>query len=238
MNPAAFTPITRAELRIGLLAQTNSAMVSFIAVTPPDMYVGRNGVRGGDRCKFADCIKVNKVGANIAGRYDRIVENRLEKEIKTERETENLPPLDDAALRTEVLSRFRKGESWHRPIFDGDDATCLSVNKKDGDDGDAYLRVVVNSRGQAVYLQPQNGDEIPKDAIADWLKPPSKYENQGLDKPAVFLCYGLDKIVEIAIGGERLRVMDNFTQHPIETRKVLWRIAEEYLSGDRGMKKI
>ncbi len=235
-------PITRSELRAFLLARTASSMVSLITVTDPDMYVGAKGVRGGPKCPKADAIKINKLGVNIAGRYDKTVENALEREIKAERELAQQPPLSADEMAREVMARFRKGESWHRPIFDGDEPTCLSVNKKiqQGAEADApaYLRMVVQHRGDAVFLDPKDGTEIPKSELSDWLKPPSEYKNQGLEKPKVFLCPGLDSIVEIAIDGDRYRITDNFQQYPLPSREVLWNIAEEYLSGERKMTKV
>lgn len=235
-------PITRSELRALLLARTASAMVSMITVVDPDMYVGAKGVRGGPKCPKADAIKINKTGCNIASRYDKTVENALEREIKAERELSQQPPLSADEMAQEVMARFRKGESWHRPIFDGDEPTALSVNKKiqPGCEADApaYLRVIVQHRGSPVYIDPKDGSVIPKEELADWLKPHRPNTNQGLDKPKEFQCPGLDSIVELTIDGDRYRITDNFQQYPLPAREILWQIAEEYLEGERKMTKV
>jgi hypothetical protein len=243
-----FFPISFAELKARLLAQTDSAMVSFIAVTEPDMKAkdkdgNLNQFRiGKGKTAVLTCCKLNKVNGNIASRYERVVENRLAKEIQEERTAEGLPLLTSDQLEDEIEERFWKGTSWHRPIPAADGMTCLSVNKKDpdGDNGKTYLRFIIGAKGQADYLRIENGEQIPLDEIKGFLSAPSSYENQGLSEENVvrFLCYALENIVEISIDGERFRIMDNFLSYPMTTRQRLWEICDEYLSGEKVMKKI
>jgi hypothetical protein len=236
--------ITRNELRTLLLAQTAATIVSMVCVTPPDMRANSkdgepNPYRvGKGKAAYLTVGKVNKVNGNIAGRYERIVENRLEREIISERMTANLPPLPKAELEAEIQARFIKGESWHRPIMADDGPTCLSVNKKDQDDnGSAYVRFIFKAKGEAEYLSLDDGATVESEKVYPYLSDTSNYSNQGLseENTVKFVVYSIENIVEIAIGGERYRIADNFTDRPTEMRQRIWDIAEEYLSGDRKM---
>lgn len=239
--------ITRNELRTLLLAQTAATLVSMVCVTEPDMRAtskdgNANPYRiGKGKAAILTIGKVNKVNGSIAGRYERIVENRLEREIIAERMAEGLPPLPPAELEAEIQARFRKGESWHRPIMAADGPTCLSVNKKDADDnGSAYVRFIFKAKGEAEYLQYADGATVEADKVNPYLAERSDYGNQGLsdDNKVRFVVYAIENIVEIAINGERYRIADNFTDRPAEMRQRIWNIAEQYLSGDRRMAQV
>lgn len=235
--------ITRHELRTLLLSQTSATIVSIIGVTTPDMKAknaegDRNPFMAG--LKLADGFtigKVNKIQGRIGTDYNNEVENQLTKEIEAERMAENLPPFSKEELEAEIANRFRKGESWHRPIMaKNGKPTVLSVNKKDnGDDGSAYLRYVPSAKGEADYLRLENGSTVDADRIIPFLPPPSKYANQGTEKPRVFLTYALESIIEIRINKEHYRISDNLTDLSMPMRNRVWEIAEEYFNGERKM---
>jgi hypothetical protein len=238
--------ISRNQLRTLLLGVTANTIISMVVVTEPDTRAtGTNGLsnpfKAGRTMKDGLTIgKVTKVNGTIAGRYERVVENRLAKVIEAERAAANLAPLSAEQLEAEIQDRFRKGESWHRPIMAEDGPTCLSVNKKDkGDDGAAYLRFIFKAVGTPEYLRLADGTTEPTENVEPYLAPRSDYSNQGLGDDAVkFVVYGIENIVEIAIGGERYRITDNFTDRPMEMRERIWDIAEAYLIGERSMMKV
>lgn len=241
--------IRRNELRSLLMAQTTSAIISMVCITEPDMRAkNENGELNPFRIgkgKTAEIIigKVNKVNGNIAGRYERIVENRLQREIIAERIEANQPPLSAEELEKEIQARFRKGESWHQPIMADDGPTCLSINKKYAEDAanaPAYLRFIFKAAGTPEYLRYQNGETVGNDEVSPFLSERSDYSNQGLsdENKVRFVVYAIENIVEIAINGERYRILDNFADRPQEMRNRIWEIAEEYLSGERSMTSV
>jgi hypothetical protein len=235
--------ITRNELETLLLGITASTIVSMVCVTTPGMRAkSAEGVANPYRIgvgKNATITlgKVNKVNGNISGRYDRIVENRLSREIEAERAAENLPPLTNDELEEEIQRRFRQGTSWHCPVMDNLEPTCLSVNKNDLN-GERYLRFVFKAKGAPEYIDLENGNMVANERVNPYLSPVSEYENQGLEDKVIFVCYKLCNIVEIAIGGERYRILDNFAEKSEALRNKAWDIAEEYLSGERRMAKV
>ena len=239
--------ITRNELRTLLLAQTSPTIVSMVCITEPDMRAtSKDGEQnpyriGRGKAAVLTIGKVNKVNGSIAGRYERIVENRLEREIIAERMAANLPLLPPAELEAEIQARFLKGESWHRPIMAADGPTCLSVNKKDADDdGSAYVRFIFKAKGEAEYLRYADGATVEAEKVNPYLSERSDYGNQGLseENKVRFVVYAIENIVEIAIGGERYRIADNFTDRPAEMRQRIWSIAEQYLNGERRMAQV
>lgn len=237
--------ISRNELRTLLLLQTSSAIVSIIGVIEPDMRAKdaegtANPYKAGRTLDDGFTVgKVNKVGGRIGTDYDKEVSNQLTKEIEAERAAANLPALNAAELEAEIADRFRKGTSWHRPIFsDNDKPTVLSVHKKHGEDGGFYLRYIVTSEGSPEYLRYADGGTEPKENVTPFIAPRSEYRNQGATDPRIFRVYALENIVEIAIGGERYRITDNFTDRPMQMRERIWDIAEQYLSGERKMQTV
>lgn len=246
------TLINRTELQALLLEKAGAALNSMIWATEPDLYAKTqdeaarpNPYRIG-KGKNAVCVitKVNKVNGIIGGDYDRMVERRNEKAIQTERANMGLEPLTGDALDKEIAERFRKGESWHRPVFNEQGkATCIRVNKNDpnGDNGEPYVQFVYKAMGTPEYIFNEDGRTEPTDNVKPFVVvKQNKYANQGLaegDEVAV-VCPALESIIELAIDGERYRIADNFQMYPPETRRRLWDIAEEYASGERTMSAV
>lgn len=237
--------ITRSELRTLLLAQTGATIVSLVSVVEPDLRAkDDNGERNPFMAglKLADgftIAKTNKATGRIDTDYNNEVENQLRKEIIAERMAANLPPLPTNELEGEIQARFRKGESWHRPIMAANGRpTPLSVNKKDDDDGAAYLRIIVSAEGDSEFLKYEDGATVPSENVIPFNQKKKPYSNQGTKEPRQIRTYGLENIVEFTMNGERYRVADNFLSRPTEMRHRIWNIAEEYLSGERSMAKV
>lgn len=232
--------ITLAELRSILLTKTAQSFVSFVAVTEPKMLAKSkdgtpNPYKIGKSLKDGLSVcKVNKVNGTINPVYDRMVDNRLARQIIADRSENNLPPLTPAELEKEIDALFEKGESWHRPIIVNGKPSCLSVNKNDSDDGEAYIRFVIRSGGDSEYVNFDGSTEIATN-ISPFLSPPSSYSNQGLENTVKFMVYKLSNIVEISIDGNRYRISDNLTSLNQPVRQTVWNIAEDYVSGDRKM---
>jgi hypothetical protein len=251
INPTV-TLINRNELLALLRDKAGAEMNSMVWATEPDLYAKTqdeaatpNPYRIG-KGKSAVCTitKVNKVNGIVGGDYDRMVERRNEKAIQQERADMGLAPLEGDALNKEIAERFRKGESWHRPVFNEEGkATCIRVNKNDpnGDNGEPYVQFVYKAMGTPEYLVNATGATEPTENVSPFVvKKTNKYANQGLadgDEVAV-VCPALESIIELAIDGERYRIADNFQMYPPETRRRLWDIAEEYASGERTMSAV
>ena len=239
--------ITRNELRTLLLAQTGATIVSLVSVVEPDLRAkddngNANPFMAGR--KLADgftIAKTNKATGRIDTDYNREVENQLRKEIIEERMAANMPPLPTNELEAEIEARFRKGESWHRPIMAANGRpTPLSVNKKDGpnDDGAAYLRIIISAEGDSEFLKYEDGATVPSENVIPFNQKKKPYANQGTKQPRQIRTYGLENIVEFTMNGERYRVADNFLSRPEAMRHRIWDIAEQYLNGERRMAQV
>lgn len=230
--------MTVADLRELLLTQATATIVSLVAVTVPpmkakDQYGVRNPfMRGRTLSDGFTVHKLNKVNGVIMGRYERIMENRLAKKIQDERLTLNQPPLAPTELEQEVQYRFRRGESWHRPIVLEDGPSCLSVNKKDLDDnGKAYLRFVAKAYGKPEYLDDTDAFTVDASRIHPYL-------SESKESLVDFKVYALESIVEIALNGHRVRVSDSVENVSENLRVRAFAISDEYLDSLRTMSAV
>lgn len=130
---------------------------------------------------FGKVYKLSRINALVNFHYDQGVLRRLEKEGKSP---------DD----------FKRGESWHEPVLDGDRLTPFCRHKTTGE---LYLRVMFLRRlGEATYIT-ENGSVLVEKDIAQWKTDKKEaYVNQGLNDPLRFVTYKLDGIEEITLDGE------------------------------------
>lgn len=227
------------ELYDMLFKSRGAKPVSVVAAYVPKMRVTRNPfVLGSGENRVVTVIKANKTAGMIGAEYDASVVRRNERTINKERAEQGLQPLEGEALTQEVNARFRRGESWHEPIVTADERiTSLSQNKKGGPE--RYLRYVRQASGSPEYVMRETGLDVASERIQPFIIEPPSYDNQGLaDEDKVrFNVWKLESIIEMAMDGERYRVSDNLQQYPISTRAKLLKIADEFLSGDRDMKR-
>lgn len=232
--------ITRNELTALLLATTAQTIVSMVCITEPKMRATGNPFRiGRGENAVLTIAKANKVNGTINPKYQQIVLNKHKREIEAERLANGLPTLSAAELDKAAEARPSFGTSWHTPVLNAEgQPTCISRKAKN-DTGERYIRFVVKAAGAAEYLRYADGSNVPTEEIAPYLAPKSEYGNQNLgDDAVIFVVYDLANIVEIANGGERYRISDNFTDRPMEMRSRVWDMAEEYLEGERKMQAV
>jgi hypothetical protein len=134
---------------------------------------------------YGTVYKVSKVNICVNFQYEAGVRRRLEKEGKNP---------DD----------FVRGESWHTAVKSEDGfLTPLCSHKQTGA---VYLRCQrLATIGEPVYFT-QDGVEVTREEIAEWLPKQSEYANQGLEAPLIFLTYALSSIVEVVAEGETYTV--------------------------------
>jgi hypothetical protein len=132
-------------------------------------------------------IKTSKINGCVCFWYDEGVLRRLEKEGKS-------------------ADCFKKGESWHQPVFHNGHLTPLCESKKP-ENPKLYLRFMyVKTVDEATYVD-ANSNPVTFEQIKPFLKAQTDYKNQGLDKPLRFLTYDLDNISEITLNGETYTVL-------------------------------
>jgi len=230
--------IPLAKLHALLLAQTQATIVSIVSCIEPklkakDVDKNRNPFMAGLTLKDGFTIgKVNKAQGRVDTNWQNEVKNELTANIEAERAASNLPPLSGDALEAEIANRYKFGTSWHRPIMAGERATALSVNKKDDDNGPAYLRIVVSAQGSSEYLRYSDGSTVEKNEVQPFEQ--DSYSSA----PREIRTYALSSIVEIRINGESYRVIENFMDKPIQMRERVWEIAEAYCNGESKMSKV
>lgn len=136
------------------------------------------------RCRkpFQNVEKVSRVVVLFNFDYDKGVYRRLDKEGKDEGD-------------------FRPGESWHVPVIDEEGRYTPFCRHKDT--GDIYFRCQwIGTVGEPIYTDAW-GKTYTKEQLADFLPSRSNYENQGLDKPLVFLTYKVASILEASANGKK-----------------------------------
>lgn len=155
-----------------LKSLTGAKILSFVAET--DARLRKKGN------PFGKVVKRARVNALVNFWYDDAVIRRLEKEGKDE-------------------SAFRKGESWHEPVFTADGKLTPFARHKDT--GDLYLRVVrLGTCGSPEY-RTEDGSEVDVKDLGPWLDQKPGYTNQGTDNPVVFQTFKLDGIKELTVDG-------------------------------------
>lgn len=99
-----------------------------------------------------------------------------------------------------ALDAFQSGSSWHLPVVVDGRITPLCTGRKTGS-RDFYLRVMCLSLvGDPVY-HGADGRLLAAADVEPFLRDPSDYSNQGLDRPLVFKTYRLDGIQSLTIQG-------------------------------------
>jgi len=246
--------ISRKELIERLYNQTTQTIVSMVCVTEPDMRAKAiieavdiavpqpNPYRSGKgKAAVSTISKVLKVNGKINDRYERVVTNKAKRMIIAEREAANLAPLSPEQLDAAAAAVPDFGESWHTPILDAEGKpTCLSVNRKTPENGKVYIRFIFKAKREAQYVNNDNGATEPSENVYPFLSPSSDYSNQNLAEgdEVRFVVYDVANIAEIALGGERLRILDTLAEQSEGMRNKVWAIAEEYLEGERSMSKV
>lgn len=239
--------ISRQELINRLSEQTEQTFVSMVCMTAPDMKAKNaegepNPYRiGKGKAAVSTIGKVTKVNGTVCGRYERIVTNKAKRNIIEQRAAANLPPLAPEQLDAAAAAVPDFGDSWHTAILDENGKpTCLSINKNNPNNGKVYIRFIFKAKGEAEYVFEADGATEPSENVYPFLSPSSDYSNQNLaDGDEVrFVVYDIDNIAEIAIGGERYRIIDNFADMTEGARNKVWGIAEQYLEGQRKMQTV
>lgn len=122
--------------------------------------------------------------------YDRGVLRRLQAEGKT-------------------LDAFRSGSSWHLPVMAGNRLTplCTAIaTARNPADRDYYLRVMcLTLIGEPEYHD-ADGRPLAAAAVEPFLRKPSDYANQGLDRPLVFKTFRLAGLQSITLQGQHYRL--------------------------------
>lgn len=132
---------------------------------------------------FGDIWKLSTVQGMVNFHYDAGVLRRLASEGKDE-------------------SEFQKGETWHRPILDASGRLTPLCRHADESRDDLYLRFMFISNTVRKYVN-SGGAEIDATLAEQFTRKRSTYDNQGLDRPLVFLVYALSSIVELSVDGIR-----------------------------------
>jgi hypothetical protein len=179
--PAAnIAVISEQELVDMLFAIKGAKMLSFIAATEPKM----NKRHRGDKTPnpYLDhIVKIARVAGMVNFDYDGGVRRRLQREGKNP---------DD----------FEGGHSWHVPFKRDGRWTPFAAHKKTPD-VPGYVRFCCQSRVEAEYKDKRTDTEVAEEDLKPFLAKPSTYENQGLDKPLIFLVYGVGTIESVTVDG-------------------------------------
>lgn len=236
--------ISRSELVALLIAKKGSAPISVVCATDPldsKMRITDNPFLTGCKGAWKSTIrKVGKSGGMINAQYDKMVEKRVGNDINAERVANGDAPLEGPALLAAIDERFRKGESWHQPYIVDGRVTALSCHVKSPESPD-YLRFVVQSSSDKEYVAIADGEDVDAELVAPFMPDNrNSYGNQGLDneKKVRFIVWKMASIIDIKIGGEIYRVSDNIEQYPMQTRRKLFGVCDEYLNGERSMSKV
>ena len=229
-----------ANILLNLSAQT---MVSVVTMTQPDLKAKNkdgepNPFKAGRTLKDGFTIsKINKANGTINGDYDQMVINKVKKDIISERIAANQPPLTADELATQAAARPEFGTSWHTRKVEGGRVTCLSVHKKDA--SRLYLGFVYRSKGTSEYIS-LDGTMVDAESVYPFLSEASDYSNQNTSEgnEVRYVVFALASILEIALNGERYRILDNFANKGETARNNAWQIAEAYLEGQKRMQKV
>jgi hypothetical protein len=230
-----------------LSAATAQTFISVVSVTEPDMKAKNaegdpNPYRiGKGKAAVFTISKVSKANGTANGDYEQQVINRAKQSIISDRLNAGLPPLPQAELSRIAAATPDFGTSWHAPfINENGERSALSINKKNPNNGEFYVRFVFRSKGTAEFIDNANGATEPSENVYPFLSESSDYSNQNLPEgeQVRFVVYNVRSIVEIAIGGERYRIIDNFADMAEGTRNKVWDIAEQYLEGQRKMQTV
>jgi hypothetical protein len=173
--------ITVGELVALFLGMKGANFITATFVTSPSMRKTGN--------PFANVARKRvTVNGMVNFHYDDGVIRRLAKEGKS--------PAD-----------FAQGTSWHTPVLRADGSlTPLATNKSDPTK--FYLRFMhLANVVEAAYFDTRDNSPINTDKIKPFLSEKSSYENQGLEKPLIFLIYGLTTIESITFDGATYSVL-------------------------------
>lgn len=170
----AFNPIPKNRLYQVLVEPKGATFVTLTALTDARAKKTNN--------PFGKINKLTKLNCMVNFNYDEGVRRRLLAEGK-DPET------------------FQPGSSWHEPVFDQGRLTPICKHKQEGS---LYLRVAILKVLEAPRYFTQDGKEIDREKIKEFLPAPSTYDNQGLEEPLRFACYKLDSIKELIINGEKI----------------------------------
>lgn len=183
-SPAAVRVITTTEMVALLMEQRGT---TFIGFTFDNDMSNTDKMRKGGNPFFGDCRKWQKVSGQVNFIYDDAVLRQLEKEGKS---------ADD----------FKKGESWHEPIFRADGTmTPLARHKKDPRRN--YLRFRLLAVSDMRYYAPSTGETLDTAAVKAFVPEKNGYANQGTDKKIMCMTWGLDDIRSLNMNGENYAVI-------------------------------
>lgn len=239
--------ITQAELARILLAVPSQTFISLVSVVEPDLKAkdankNPNPFMLGRKLDDGfDLAKVNKASGSIEYDFDRMVRNRNKAAIIQERLDANLPPLSEDELFAEADARHRKGDTWYVRVQDGDRRTCLVKNKKSVDDPNAslYLAFAYRSAGTPQYFS-LSGESVDYSRIEPFAPVRKAPQNQGLapEDTVQVVTFELSHIIEIAVGGQRYRLVDTLASMSENLRNRVWEIAEQYIGGELRMRNV
>lgn len=151
---------------------SGAKIISFVAETEARLRKKGN--------PFGPVVKRARVNALVNFHYDPAVLKRLAREGKDE-------------------SYFRRGTSWHEPVYTPDGKLTPFCRHKLT--GDLYLRVVrLATVGEPEY-RTAGGEPVDFAALVPYLDQRRGYENQGTDDPVVFQTFRLDGLREITVDG-------------------------------------
>lgn len=167
--------ITHAELIQKLLDLKGANPITFTAKTDSRSKIKNNPW-------LRPIWKINRVNGLVNFHYDQGVLRRLDKEGKSP---------DD----------FRRGTSWHEPVILNGRLTPLCTSKNPAN-SNVYVRFMFVQRiGDPRYTDAK-GCSLTYEQVKPFLPNPSSYENQGLDKPLIFLTYDIANLLSVTVGGE------------------------------------
>ena len=185
VKPLSPKVVTLTELYGILMEEKGANIVSFVHTSNMDdkgKMVKKDRETKAPNPYLGDCFKTQQVNGMINFFYDDGVVRRLEKEGKSEED-------------------FKKGESYHEPIF-RTDGTLTPFARHKKDPRRIFLRLMLNNSTN-VHYHTAKGHAIDTDAIKPFLKKRSEYKNQGLEKPLIFQVWKLEGIETITLNHQK-----------------------------------
>lgn len=194
---------TLTDLETLLRQSDRSTMISFVAVTDPDMRRRGNPFCRKHGRRIEPCVrKVSSLGGALIGcSYTRIVDNR--------RRAQGLP------VGTSKLKTGRP-RAWGQHVGDSP-----LIELRSGDTCRLYLQVIVRNRNDA-FFDKRTGEEIDRQAVAEWLAERDRgYQHQQLQNPVIVKDFALSSIARLRFRGTEYTIaplIDELHQYVPERR--------------------
>ena len=216
INPAknvAF--IGEREMLALLFAKRGATMLSFVAQTDPKPL--KKSRTDGTPTPWSSLIKVAKVNGVVNFHYDEGVIRRLAKEGKSDSDFRKGSSFHQPILTEDgKLTPFaiHKADAaavvgWHTIVQKKDNSGPNVVDSTANDftiddllkspTARIYIRFQLKSAIDSEYMG--DGKTLTYEDVKNYIPLPSSYDNQGLDDPLKFLCYGVETIQSLNLDG-------------------------------------